>query len=204
MSLMMDPEWYESHDYVMDHPEMWLNIHWDVPFATNVEIKNLLRNKFGLWELTYNDIAIMERLIQSKADMIREFYKKLYANIQLETQYNPLENYDMIEEGTYTDNSVSDTTSTNTGKSNSNNQTYQHPMDSGNKRPVGDVDTSSSDTTTSKGTGKNNTVRTHKLTRHGNIGVMAGQDMQMKSRELIVNLTARYCDEFKELFMLRI
>ena len=125
-------------------------------------------------------------------------YDKLIKTLSIE--YNPIDNYNMVENGTDL-TSKGTTTAEATVSSNSNvtnnygantTQSSTAPYDSLDYRPVNKVDnlartdsaeSSGSSTTTSSSTPGDETV-THELTRKGNIGVTTTQQMIQSEREV--------------------
>ena len=173
---------------IANNPQLVLNnqilltmIDYNIPFATNEEISKLIYDFYSFWELSQPEAGAEKIELQAKADLIRDYYIQLWDNIKLSDLYNPLENYNMIEdEQVKSDN---DESVKNTGS--------EYPMN-GNKRPVN----------TDESSGKRLYNSARSLTRHGNIGVMSSQQMQKQSRDLIVNIKKMYISEFKNCFML--
>lgn len=164
-------------------------------------VDGLLADKFGSRELFETELADIQ--IQTyyclKANQYR--YNTLYDTTV--AMYNPMENYDMTEMVTTntTLNKGSQIDSNVTGEqiSSGNNADNMYAFDS--VQPVGNSSSSANSTsgartdTLTSGQRQDSSTETQTHTRHGNIGVMSGQDLILKSRETaefsIYNLMAK-------------
>lgn len=181
-------------------------------------------------EILYPDFSYMKNLITIWSNKYQINWKKLYDTTVL--KYNPIENYDRMEDWTDTDDETStsarDNTrnTTNSVKSTSTNEimnsvnvTDQNTaFNAGladHAKQITDGDTTENGTITNTETGKDtenesvNGGRTGKHTRtgraHGNIGVTTSQQMIQSERDLVVfNLYDVIAESFIENFCLMI
>lgn len=181
-------------------------------------------------EILYPDFTYMKNRITIWSNKYQINWKKLYDTTVLE--YNPIENYDRMEDWTDTDDesttSARDNTrnTNNTVKStitneimNSVNVTDQNTaFNAGladHAKQITDGDTTEKGTITNTETGKDtenenvNGGRTGRHTRtgraHGNIGVTTSQQMIQSERDLVVfNLYDLIAESFIENFCLMV
>lgn len=181
-------------------------------------------------EILYPDFTYMKNRITIWSNKYQINWKKLYDTTVLE--YNPIENYDRMEDWTDTDDekttSARDNTrnTNNTVKSNSTNEsrnsvnvTEQNTaFNAGladHAKQITDGDTTENGSITNTETGKDtenesvNGGRTGKHTRtgraHGNIGVTTSQQMIQSERDLVVfNLYDVIAESFIENFCLMV
>lgn len=181
-------------------------------------------------EILYPDFNYMKNRITIWSNKYQINWKKLYDTTVLE--YNPIENYDRMEDWTDTDDETStsarDNTrnTTNTVKSTSTNEimnsvnvTDQNTaFNAGladHAKQITDGDTTENGSITNTETGKDtenenvNGGRTGRHTRtgraHGNIGVTTSQQMIQSERDLVVfNLYDVIAESFIENFCLMV
>ena len=181
-------------------------------------------------EILYPDFTYMKNRITIWSNKYQINWKKLYDTTVLE--YNPIENYDRMEDWTDTDDetttSARDNTrnTNNTVKSTSTNEimnsvnvTDQNiAFNAGladHAKQITDGDTTENGTITNTETGKDtenenvNGGRTGRHTRtgraHGNIGVTTSQQMIQSERDLVVfNLYDVIAESFIENFCLMV
>lgn len=181
-------------------------------------------------EILYPDFNFMKNRITIWSNKYQINWKKLYDTTVLE--YNPIENYDRMEDWTDTDDETStsarDNTrnTTNTVKSTSTNEvmnsvnvtdqnTAFNAGLSDHAKQITDGDTTENGSITNTETGKDtenenvNGGRTGKHTRvgreHGNIGVTTSQQMIQSERDLVVfNLYDVIAESFIENFCLMV
>lgn len=101
-------------------------------------------------KLTADQVTLLAKIIHAK---FNNNWNKLYATTTVE--YNPVNNYDMVETETTTDSSTSDTTATSTTNNTSTTDIIDHIVDSGTQEST---DTSSKNNTT-KTSGSDNTSK---------------------------------------------
>ncbi len=181
-------------------------------------------------EILYPDFNYMKTRITIWSNKYQINWKKLYDTTVLE--YNPIENYDRMEDWTDTDDETStsarDNTrnTTNTIKSTSTNEVMNSvnvtdqntAFNAGladHAKQITDGDTTENGSITNTETGKDtenenvNGGRTGRHTRvgraHGNIGVTTSQQMIQSERDLVVfNLYDVIAESFIENFCLMV
>ena len=181
-------------------------------------------------ELLYPDFTYMKNRITIWSNKYQINWKKLYDTTVLE--YNPIENYDRMEDWTDNDDETStsarDNTrnTTNTVKSTSTNEVMNSvnvtdqntAFNAGladHAKQITDGDTTENGSITNTETGKDtenenvNGGRTGRHTRtgraHGNIGVTTSQQMIQSERDLVVfNLYDVIAESFIETFCLMV
>lgn len=181
-------------------------------------------------EVLYPDFTYMKNRITIWSNKYQINWKKLYDTTVLE--YNPIENYDRMEDWTDTDDETStsarDNTrnTTNTVKSTSTNKVINSvnvtdqntAFNAGladHAKQITDGDTTENGSITNTETGKDtenenvNGGRTGRHTRvgraHGNIGVTTSQQMIQSERDLVVfNLYDVIAESFIENFCLMV
>lgn len=181
-------------------------------------------------EIVYPDFNFMKNRIAIWSNKYQINWKKLYDTTVLE--YNPIENYDRMEDWTDNDDETStsarDNTrnTTNTVKSTSTNEVMNSvnvtdqntSFNAGladHAKQITDGDTTENGSITNTETGKDtenesvNGGRTGKHTRtgraHGNIGVTTSQQMIQSERDLVVfNLYDVIAESFIENFCLMV
>lgn len=181
-------------------------------------------------EILYPDFTYMKNRITIWSNKYQINWKKLYDTTVLE--YNPIENYDRMEDWTDTDDETStsarDNTrnTTNTVKSTSTNEVMNSvnvtdqntAFNAGladHAKQITDGDTTENGSITNTETGKDtenenvNGGRTGRHTRtgraHGNIGVTTSQQMIQSERDLVVfNLYDVITESFIENFCLMV
>lgn len=204
---------------------------FDVPegLVKQIAIDSILMRTREL-EILYPDFTYMKNRIAIWSNKYQLNWKKLYDTTVLE--YNPIENYDRMEEWTDTDDetttSARDNTrnTNNTVKSTSTNEIMNNvnvtdqntAFNAGltdHAKQITDGDTTENGTITNTETGKDtenesvNGGRTGKHTRngraHGNIGVTTSQQMIQSERDLVVfNLYDVIAESFIENFCLMV
>lgn len=181
-------------------------------------------------EILYPDFTYMKNRITIWSNKYQINWKKLYDTTVLE--YNPIENYDRMEDWTDTDDETStsarDNTrnTTNTVKSTSTNEVMNSvnvtdqntAFNAGladHAKQITDGDTTENGSITNTETGKDtenenvNGGRTGRHTRvgraHGNIGVTTSQQMIQSERDLVIfNLYDVIAESFIENFCLMV
>ena len=181
-------------------------------------------------EILYPDFTYMKNRITIWSNKYQINWKKLYDTTVLE--YNPIENYDRMEDWTDTDDETStsarDNTrnTTNTVKSTSTNEVMNSvnvtdqntAFNAGladHAKQITEGDTTENGSITNTETGKDtenenvNGGRTGRHTRtgraHGNIGVTTSQQMIQSERDLVVfNLYDIIAESFIENFCLMV
>ena len=169
-------------------------------------------------EILYPDFTYMKNRITIWSNKYQINWKKLYNTTVLE--YNPIENYDRMEDWTDTDDETTSSARNNTVKSTSTNEiinsvniTDQNTaFNAGladHAKQITDGDTTENQNITNTEKENVNDGRTGKHTRtgraHGNIGVTTSQQMIQSERDLVVfNLYDVIAESFIENFCLMI
>ena len=181
-------------------------------------------------EILYPDFTYMKNRITIWSNKYQINWKKLYDTTVLE--YNPIENYDRMEDWTDNDDETSNSTrdntrnTTNTVKSTSTNEVMNSvnvtdqntAFNAGladHAKQITDGDTTENGSITNTETGKDtenenvNGGRTGRHTRtgraHGNIGVTTSQQMIQSERDLVVfNMYDVIAESFIENFCLMV
>lgn len=169
-------------------------------------------------EILYPDFNFMKNRIAIWSNKYQYNWKKLYDTTVLE--YNPIENYDRMEDWTDTDTE----TGTNSRNSNTDSKTNSEIINSGtiteqntafnagladHAKEISNTDTVSN--TTGNRNENENTTNTRDLTHkktgraHGNIGVTTSQQMIQSERETVIfNLYDVIAESFIENFCLMV
>lgn len=169
-------------------------------------------------EILYPDFSYMKNRITIWSNKYQINWKKLYDTTVLE--YNPIENYDRMEEWEDTDNETTSSARDNTVKSTSTNEivnsvniTDQNTaFNAGladHAKQITDGDTTENGSITNTEKENVNDGRTGNHTRtgrtHGNVGVTTSQQMIQSERDLVVfNLYDVIAESFIENFCLMV
>ena len=169
-------------------------------------------------EILYPDFTYMKNRITIWSNKYQINWKKLYDTTVLE--YNPIENYDRMEDWSDTDDETSSSARDNTIKSTSTNEivnsvnvTDQNTaFNAGladHAKQITDEDTTENNSITNTEKENINDGRNGKHTRtgraHGNIGVTTSQQMIQSERDLVVfNLYDVIAESFIEHFCLMV
>lgn len=133
--------------------------------ASNVKDNLILETES--MEILYPNAPFLKAAITVWAAERLDIWEKLYETTQLE--YNPIENYDRMEESVSTNNGSSSGSNTVTASATAyNSDTFK--------------DTSKS---ISSGSNTSNGSGTFRSRVHGNIGVVSSQDMVVKQRDVV-------------------
>ena len=169
-------------------------------------------------EILYPDFSYMKNRITIWSNKYQFNWKKLYDTTVLE--YNPIENYDRVEDLTDTDDESSSSARDNTIKSTSTNEIMNNVnitdqntafnaglADHAKQITDGDTTENGSITNTEKENVNDGRTRTHtkKGRTHGNVGVTTSQQMIQSERDLVVfNLYDVIAESFIENFCLMV
>ena len=169
-------------------------------------------------EILYPDFTYMKNRITIWSNKYQINWKKLYDTTVLE--YNPIENFDRMEDWTDTDDETTSSARDNTVKSTSTNEivnsvniTDQNTaFNAGladHAKQITDGDTTENGNITNTEKENVNDGRTGKHTRtgrvHGNVGVTTSQQMIQSERDLVVfNLYDVIAESFIENFCLMV
>lgn len=135
----------------------------------------------------------------------KDNFARILAAISAE--YNPIENYDRMEDRTLNTANTSESSATSTGTTSSNSEsTSQRAADNSETfrntdKQIGSA--TSGGTNTSGSTGKSNEDVTEHLRVHGNIGVTTNQTMVQAELDLRrYNIYEDICNRFVDKFLL--
>lgn len=150
------------------------------------ELEEKIINHYACRQIGFETFGRFKHELKTRMFEIMPYYVELYKTTQYE--YNPIENYNMVEEGT--------DTATSNMSGNSENRFSDTPM--------GEIDNLDSHLTeASRDTSSSNTSSSnkHNFKRSGNIGVTTTQQMIEQERKLIINIDMMIIDELKDLFL---
>lgn len=182
---------YPTSNMVLNHQSIFLPIKFKLNWISDTEVRELLLNYYLTQDMAYPDEALMVIKLQNKANLISEYWNKLYELKQIE--YKPIENYDRYED--IVENGKSSGNSSGSSVTNS----YEYPMESPLKKQVASSD--SSNNANSSGNSENIT----KAHMHGNIGVTTSQQMlesEINLQKQLSMLKELYVKEYNDLFMI--
>lgn len=182
-------------------------------------LQNHILYRYGDYAVIITDIDFLKQSINNWCMINTEKWKNLFSTTQYD--YNPIHNYDRIEEVTETINTTDSTTAeknttntnTNSSNQNGNSQTSKaafNAVTSATMQPVENSQNSQemsgtssdtyNDTATYENTGSN--TRTLNTKTQGNIGVTTTQEMIQAERDILqYNLYTVIADEFRDVFL---
>lgn len=182
---------FPTSNMVMNHQSIFLPIKFHLDWISDTEMRELMLNYYLTQDMAYPDEALMVIKLQNKANLIAEYWNKLYKLKTIE--YKPLENYDRYED--IEDNG----TTSGTSNSNSESNAYEFPMEAPLKKQ----------TAASDGKGTANSSATAQSTRkahiHGNIGVTTSQQMlesEINLQKQLSMLKELYIKQYDSLFFI--
>lgn len=181
---------YPTSNMVMNHQSIFLPIKFHLDWMPDKEVRKLMLNYYLTQDMAYPDEALMAIKLQNKADLIAEYWNKVYKLKMIE--YQPTENYDRYED-------IVDSGSTSgTSNSNSESNAYEFPMEAPLKKQVAASD--GKGTASSSATAQN----TRKAHIHGNIGVSSQQmlESEIDLQKQLSMLKQLYIKEYEDLFMI--
>lgn len=184
---------YPSSNMVINHQSIFLPIKFNLDWVEDTQMRDLMLNYYLTQDMAYPDESLMVLKLQNKANLIAEYWNKLYNLKRIE--YQPIENYDRYEDITETGKS--------NGKSNSSGTSLysEFPMESPLKKSVNNTDSNSS------ANSEANTDTTRKAHIHGNIGVTTSQQMlesEINLQKQLSMLKQLYIKEYEDLFFINL
>lgn len=184
---------YPSSNMVINHQSIFLPIKFGLDWVEDTQMRDLMLNYYLTQDMAYPSEELMVLKIQNKANLISEYWNKLYNLKSIE--YQPIENYDRYEDITETGKS--------NGKSNSSGTSLysEFPMESPLKKSVNNTDSNSS------ANSEANTDSTRKAHIHGNIGVTTSQQMlesEINLQKQLSMLKQLYIKEYEDLFFINL
>ena len=182
---------YPTSNMVMNHQSIFLPIKFHLDWISDTEMRELMLNDYLTQDMAYPDEALMVIKLQNKANLIAEYWNKVYKLKTIE--YKPIENYDRYED------IEAHRSTSGTRYSNSESNAYEFPMESPLKKQ----------TAASDGKGSANSSATAQSTRkahiHGNIGITTSQQMlesEMELQKQLSMLKQLYIRAYDDLFMI--
>lgn len=184
---------YPSSNMVINHQSIFLPIKFGLDWVEDTQMRDLMLNYYLTQDMAYPDESLMVVKLQNKANLISEYWNKLYNLKSIE--YQPIENYDRYEDIQETGNSK--------GQSNSSGTSLysEFPMESPLKKSVNNTDSNSS------ANSEANTNGTRKAHIHGNIGVTTSQQMlesEINLQKQLSMLKQLYIKEYEDLFFINL
>lgn len=170
-----------------------------------VTVENSILMDLGEYEPLWSDPLFFRNMVGVWSEKWAMTFQKWSDVLNLE--YNPIENYDRIEEWTDDDkstNSLSGTITGNTSDSGTNQQDVSAYNDTGFEPSNKNTITTNTDTTSkSESLTNDSKVSNHSGRVHGNIGVTTSQRMVMEQTEVAqLNVYQHIVDMFAEEFCL--
>lgn len=148
------------------------------------------------FEVLYGDFEFMKFLIGKWSDKWQNTMKKWIDALSIE--YNPLENYDRMEDWTDGKKTSELNSASSTSSGSGSNEDKKSAYDASTYQPFIKSETSSAGNNQSTGLSSGNEEGTHTGRTHGNIGVTTSQ--QMLQAELDIARFNLY-DEISNLFL---
>lgn len=184
---------YPTSNMVINHQSIFLPIEFKLDWVKDTELRDLMLNYYLTQDMAYPSEELMVLKLQNKANLISEYWNKLYTLKSIE--YEPIENYDRYEDITETGNSKGQSSSSGTSLYS------EFPMESPLKKSVNNTDSNSS------ANSEANTNGTRKAHIHGNIGVTTSQQMlesEINLQKQLSMLKQLYIKEYEDLFIINL
>lgn len=181
---------------VYNHPEIFVNLRHNMPFANDTEINNALKLFFYNWSMCYDDVNLLYTMLQNFATMQRDYWLQLWKTLTYE--YNPLNNYDITEEHEYSEEEALSRSSTTYGKS--DNKNYEKPLDTSSEKERSQ-NTTVQDSTGEDEEGKVRTYRT-KNRKYGDASLRSVPEFIKIERSICMSIINDYVQSFKRFFYL--
>ena len=184
---------YPSSNMVINHQSIFLPIKFNLDWVEDTQMRDLMLNYYLTQDMAYPDESLMVLKLQNKANLISEYWNKLYNLKSIE--YQPIENYDRYED-------IQELGKSKGQSSNSGTSLYsEFPMESPLKKSVNNTDSNSS------ANSEANTDTQRKAHIHGNIGVTTSQQMlesEINLQKQLSMLKQLYIKEYEDLFFINL
>lgn len=184
---------YPTSNMVINHQSIFLPIKFGLDWVEDTQMRELMLNYYITQDMAYPDESLMVLKLQNKANLISEYWNKMYSLKSIE--YQPIENYDRYED-------ITETGKSNGSSKSSGTSLYsEFPMESPLKKSVNNTDNNSS------ANSEANTDTTHKAHIHGNIGVTTSQQMlesEINLQKQLSMLKQLYIKEYEYLFIINL
>lgn len=176
---------------VCQRPELIQQLNHGLDFVADKIVNDMILTKYSLWDYLTPCDADNINILNSCINRYREEANQLYKTTLFE--YNPIENYNMVEKGK--DKRTPDLkTEYEAGTNSTRSETgYNLPRQLVDAEKVTN---GGKDTTTETGTDTNE----HELTRSGNIGVTTTQQMIQAERDIVLDVVSWYVGKFERCF----
>ena len=155
---------------------------WDENHRGELEKKIIEHYYFR--QIGFETVGRFKFKLNTRLREIMPRMNKIYVTTQY--KYNPIENYNMEEQGT--------------DKRNANSETLGKYNDTPGSELDGLLE-GKYVTNATHGTDKSSGEENHYFTRHGNIGVTTTQQMIQQERDITIDLDMMIIDELKDLFI---
>lgn len=175
---------------VFEVPMIFTGINFNLDFINNETLINYLTDYYYTFDCVYDNIFLMRKKLQLKADLLSTYYNKLYKTTLYD--YNPIENYNRLEEH------IIKSSEKGESSQNANNINSQYPMNTISSK---DVLKNQNSNSIENSVNKEDSIKIH---TSGNIGVTTSQQMIEQERQIILNIVEKYINEYQQLFMLTI
>lgn len=184
---------YPTSNMVINHQSIFLPIKFGLDWVEDTQMRELMLNYYITQDMAYPDESLMVLKLQNKANLISEYWNKMYSLKSIE--YQPIENYDRYED-------ITETGKSNGSSKSSGTSLYsEFPMESPLKKSVNNTDSNT------EANSEANTDTTHKAHIHGNIGVTTSQQMlesEINLQKQLSMLKQLYIKEYEDLFIINL
>lgn len=193
----------ELHELIND---CFVLFDFDYPIwseSAREELEMKILNHYAFREIGFETPAKFKHYFKTRMLEIMPKYVRLYQTTIF--KYNPIENYNMIENSEDSSKGKDSTTRDNTSSDKAVNKfsdTPQGSIDNIDKYMSQAQKNENEGVQNEKFTGNRETVEKHTLTRKGNIGVTTTQQMIEAERKVLeFDLFTAIIGEFRDLFM---
>lgn len=184
---------YPTSNMVINHQSIFLPIKFGLDWVEDTQMRELMLNYYITQDMAYPDESLMVLKLQNKANLISEYWNKMYSLKSIE--YQPIENYDRYED-------ITETGKSNGSSKSSGTSLYsEFPMESPLKKSVNNTDSNT------EANSEANTNGTRKAHIHGNIGVTTSQQMlesEINLQKQLSMLKQLYIKEYEDLFIINL
>lgn len=176
-----------------------------VEFPSNISVQDFVDSllmQYGEMPVLYSSPPLLKSLIQVWSNVSQYTWNRLAATLTAE--YNPIENYDRMEE--WQDSSINNSRYTNSTNNTSNGSTKEQVYGYNNLSTPADNSASTSTSTsadTSDSAGNTTIAGSRKGREHGNIGVTTTQEMlESERRVAMFNFYDAVIRDFQKRFLI--
>lgn len=176
-----------------------------VEFPSNISVQDFIDSllmQCGELPVLYSSPPLLKSLIRAWSNVSQYTWNRLATTLTAE--YNPIENYDRMEE--WQDSSINNSHYTNSTNNTSNGSTKEQVYGYNNLNTPADNSASTSASTsadTSDGSGNTTSTGSRKGRAHGNIGVTTTQEMlESERRVAMFNFYDAVIKDFQKRFLI--